>query len=147
MARSHMRHLSHAILSGAILAVMVLLGCATARTDLSCEGLVSIETVPSDKVDILSACVWQTEDEVVVYGTLRRRVYTTHPMAVHVHAVVQDPDGTVVEEPCTPNVYVPQRRHGRQTRWQRFRVPLAVVPPQGSRVLLSTHNASQCENQ
>jgi len=68
-----MRNLLHSVLSATLLATIafVLLGCATGRTDLSCKGLVSIETVPSDKVDILSACVWQNEDEVLVYGTLR----------------------------------------------------------------------------
>ncbi|MDI6451798.1 hypothetical protein [Anaerobaca lacustris] len=113
----------HPILSGTLLATvaMVLLGCATDRTDLSCKGLVSVETRPSERVDILSACVWQTEDEVLVYGTLRRRVYSTRPLAVHVHAVVQSPDGAVLEETCTPDVYVSQRRQGRHTRWSRFR--------------------------
>jgi hypothetical protein len=143
-----MRNLLHPILYGTVLAAgaIILLGCATGRTDLSCEGLVSVETVPSEKVDVLSACVWQTEDEVLVYGTLRRRVYSTRPLAVHVHAIVQGPDGAVLEETCTPDVYVPQRRQGRHIRWSRFRAPLAAVPPQGSTVILSPHKAHPAQS-
>jgi len=58
-----------------VVMAVVLSGCCTGRIRLCHESVVSVAGRPSDKVQILWAHVWQTEEEVIVCGALRRRAY------------------------------------------------------------------------
>lgn len=135
---AYSRGTKYGALCGVFLVIVFAVGgCCGDRTFLCRNGTVSIETRSSDEVEIRYACVWQTRDKVVVYGHLRRRVYSCCPMEVRLDAVVLGPDGSVLEETCVPRVYVPWRRHGCSTRSERFKAILASVPPKGSRVIIS----------
>jgi hypothetical protein len=118
-------------------------GCVTNRVSLVDQGIVSVDTVPSEKVSILWADVYEDGEDVVVYGTLRRRGYTGYPMKTHVDVTISSPDGTVLEEARTPDIDVPRYILGKHTRsrgirGKRFEVRFREVP-QGSKINMVVH--------
>jgi hypothetical protein len=141
--KAEMTRQSNVTIAGGLLLLVTatLHGCCMGRIDLCREGGVSIAGRPSDKVEILWADVWQTDEEVLVYAALRRRAYTRCPMKVDVDVMVTGPDGAVLEETRLSEVRIPARCCRRMTCWERFRAPLAAVPPTGSKVIISVHDA------
>lgn len=117
-------------------------GCATNRIDLVDKGLVSVETVPSKRVNILWTDVYQDGNDMVVYGVVQRRSYTSYPLKTHVDIAVLSPEGTVLQETRTQDIYVPRRIPGKGINWKRFEVRFPSIPAEGSKVSIVTHSDS-----
>jgi hypothetical protein len=71
---------------------------------------------------------------------LRRRDTVGLPIKAHVDITIQSPDGKVLNEGRSSDVYVPRRIIGRGQSLQRFRVSFPQIPPQGSLVRLVSHS-------
>ena len=48
-------------------------GCATNRVDLVDKGVVSVETVPGKRIDILWIDVYRQGGDSIIYGALQQR--------------------------------------------------------------------------
>jgi len=116
-------------------------GCATNRVSLVDQSIVSVETVPSEKVRILLTDVYGDGENVVVYGAVQRRNYTSYPMKTHVDITVSSPDGTILHEARSLDVSVPSHRPGKTVDWKRFEVRFPDIP-KGSKVRLVAHGGS-----
>ncbi|MHC4624649.1 MAG: hypothetical protein ACYS4W_12190 [Planctomycetota bacterium] len=116
-------------------------GCATNRIDLVDEGLVTVETVPSKGVRILWADVYQDGEDMVVCGVVQRRSDTSYPIRAHVDITVLSPEGTVLQETRTCNIYVARRLAGKGMNWTCFRARLPGTPAEGSRVHMAVHSS------
>jgi hypothetical protein len=114
-------------------------GCATNRIDLADKGIVSVETVPSKRVNILWTDVYQDGEDILVYGVVQRLSHTSYPIKTHVDITILSPDGMVLQEARTPDIYVPRRIPGKGISWERFQVRFPDIPPQGSRVNMVVH--------
>ncbi len=117
----------------------IISGCATDRTSLVDQGIVSLEAVPSDKVRIFWTDVYEDAEDVVVYGVVRRQYYTSYPMKIHVDVTISSPDGTVLQKARTPDIYVPSHRPGKTVNWKRFEVRFPDIP-QDSKVQMVVHS-------
>ena len=115
-------------------------GCATNRVSLVDQGIVSIKTVPSERVRILWADVYEDGKDAVVCGNVRRLSYTNYPMKVHVAVTVSSPDGTILQEARTPDIYVPGHRPGKTVDWKHFEVRFPDIP-QDSKVSVIVHSS------
>jgi hypothetical protein len=118
---------------------VVISGCATNRTDPVDKGIVSVETVPSRKVNILRTDVYKDSEGFVVYGVVQRLSDTSYPIKTHVDITILSRDGTVLQEARTSDIYVPRRIPGKGISWERFQIRFPHIPPQGSKVNMIVH--------
>lgn len=132
-------------LSAVVLTVslLALAGCASLGENISQEGKVAVERVPSAKVDILRADVYQQEENVAVRGVLQRHNHTTEPLQVHIDATILSGDGRVLTETIGRDVWVPRRSPGKGFQSNEFDLPLPVTPPEGSTLKLVCHAGSR----
>ena len=120
-------------------AVSVMSGCSSNRISLVDQGIVSVETKASKNVGILWTDVYQDGEDIIVYGVVRRRSHTSYPLKTHVDVTILAPDGEVLQEARTPDIYVPRRIPGKGINWKRFEVRFPDVP-QNSRVQAVAHS-------
>lgn len=117
-------------------------GCATNRVSLVDEGLVSVETVPSKKVEILWTDVYEDGNDVVVYGVVQQHSYSGATVDVHVDITILSNDGAKLQEHRTADIRVPRRRHGKGVDWKRFEVRFPGTFPEGATVKMVVHAGS-----
>jgi len=114
-------------------------GCATNRVSLADEGLVSVETVPSKKVEILWTDVYEDGNDVVVYGAVQQHTYSGATINVHVDITVLSNDGVKLQERTTADISVPRRRHGKGVDWKRFELRFPGTFPEDATVKMVVH--------
>ena len=119
---------------------IVISGCATNRIDLVDSGVLSLEQHTTGKVYIAWSDAYKNGDGFVVTGVLKRRGTIGMPIKAHVDVTVLSPDGKVLDEARSSDVYVPRRITGRGQSLKRFRVSFSNIPPQGSSVRLVSHS-------
>ena len=121
---------------------IVISGCATNRIDLVDSGVLSLEQHTMGKVYIAWSDAYEDGDGFVVTGVLKRRGTIGMPIKAHVDVTVLSPDGKVLDEARSSDVYVPRRITGRGQSLQRFRVRFPSIPAEGSKVSIVTHSGS-----
>ncbi len=121
---------------------VVISGCGGNLVSLQDKNFVQVETMPSERVKILWTDVYQDGEDILVYGVVQRLSHTSYPIKTHVDITILSPDGTVLQEARTPDIYVPRRIPGKGINWERFQVRLPDIPPQGSRVNMVVHSGS-----
>jgi hypothetical protein len=84
----------------------------------------------------------QDGEDFAVYGVVQRLSHTGYPIKTHVDITILSPDGTVLQEARTLDIYVPRRIPGKGINWERFKVRLPDIPPQGSKVDMVVHSSS-----
>jgi hypothetical protein len=102
-------------------------GC-NSRNSLVEQGIVSIETKPSKKVKILWMDVYKDGEDIIVYGVVRRRSHTSYPLKTHVDATILSPDGKVLQEAHTSDIYVPRFVPGKGINFKRFEIRFPDMP-------------------
>jgi hypothetical protein len=122
-------------------AVSVMSGCSGSQISLVDQGIVSVEAKPSKNVGILWTDVYQDGEDIVVYGVVRRRSHTSYPLKTHVDVTILSPDGEVLQEVRTPDIYVARRIPGKGINWNRLEVRLPDIP-HNSRVQAVAHSGS-----
>jgi hypothetical protein len=132
--------ISIAIVSLFFLAVIS--GCTTVdRSDLVKSGILNIEQERTGKVYIAWSDAYEEGDGFVITGVLRRRDRVGMPIKTHVDVTILSPDGTVLDEARSSDVYVSRRIIGRSHQsFERFKVRFPSVPPQGSLVRVVSHS-------
>jgi hypothetical protein len=109
-----------------ILAI-VISGCSS-RNSLVEQGIASVETKPSKKVEILWTDVYKDGEEIIVYGVVRRCSHTSYPLRTHVVATILTPDGKNLREGRSPDIYVPRFLPGKGINFKRFEIHFKDVP-------------------
>ena len=125
--------------TGLFLLVILLAGCQSQRTNLTKQGLYSVDKTASKTVVILWADIYEQEGQVTINGVMRRRHYLSPFLKTHIDVQVLSSDGRTVYEIQTPDIYVPRRRVGKGIDFKRFSVELPQRPPQGATVRLVCH--------
>ncbi len=118
-------------------------GCTVPGENISRKGVVTVQRVPSAKVDILWANVYQVEDAMVVRGVVRRRERSSYPLLVHIDAAVWSRDGEILKEEMGQDVRVPRRLAGKGLNYNDFEICLPITPPTGGTVKLVCHAGSR----
>ena len=127
------------ILLGLAVVLIALSGCASSRTNLVKNGMVSVERLPSKgNAHIFKVYVYQEGDELVVSGRVTRRFKYLLSSQGHVDIAILSPKGEVIGKASTS--YIPRivRREG-QHRASYFTARFSVIPPKASTVRLSYH--------
>jgi hypothetical protein len=109
-----------AVAALSILAIAIS-GCSS-RNSLVEQGIALVETKPSKNIDILRTDVYKDGEDIIVYGVVRRRRHTSYPLKTHVDATILSPDGKVLQEARTPDIYVPRFVRGKGFNFKRFKV-------------------------
>ena len=125
-----------------LLFLAVVSGCATAdRSDLVKSGILNIEQERMGKVYIAWSGAYEDGDGFIVTGVLKRSDQVGLPIKTHVDVTIMSPDGTVLDEARSSEIYVSRRIIGRgHLTFERFEVRFASVPPQGSLVRVVSHS-------
>lgn len=118
---------------------LALSGCSVPGENLSKKGLVTVERVSSQKVDILWADVYRIDEGLRVRGVVRQRSYSSQPLLIHVDAAVLSSGGEALKEATGRDVWVPRRRVGKGFNYGDFEIRLPIAPPEGSTVKLVCH--------
>ena len=117
-------------------------GCAPCQKDRSGNGTVGIVTTPSKRVDIYQTSAYRHGTHTVISGHVRGARRAAFPAHGHVDAHVLSPDGDVVAEAHTSDIYVPRYRRGQSASARRFYAHLPIHPPAGSTVSVAFHSRS-----
>ncbi len=115
-------------------------GCAANRVDLVDKGMVSVETVPSKRIDILWIDVYRQGDDSIIYGVLQQRGQRMCPVKAHVDITIRAEDGSIRQELRSDDVYVPRHRVGKGPDWKRFKVRVPHGIAKGSAVSTVVHS-------
>ena len=117
---------------------IIISGCATDRVDLVDTGVLSLEQHTTGKVYIAWSDAYEDGDGFVVSGVVRRRDTVGLPIKVHVDVTILSPDGKVLDEGRSSDIYVPRRIVGRGQSLKRFSVRFGSIPAEGSKVSIVT---------
>lgn len=116
-------------------------GCVTNRADLVESGVVRLEQCNMGKVYIAWSSAYEKDDGFVITGVLRRRDHVGIPIRTHVDVTVLTPDGTILDEARSSDVYVSRRITGRShLSFERFKVFLPDIPAKESLVRVVSHS-------
>ncbi|MHC4639805.1 MAG: hypothetical protein ACYTBP_09525 [Planctomycetota bacterium] len=126
-----------------ILAILLFIipGCAANRVDLVDTGVLSLEQHTTGKVYITWADIYEDRDGFVVTGVLRRRDTAGPPVKVHVDITILSPEGKILNEGRSSDIYIPRRIYRRTQTFKRFEVSFPGIPPEGSKVTITAHNS------
>lgn len=120
---------------------IIISGCATNRIDLVDTGRLNLEQHNTGKVYIAWSGAYEQDDGFVITGVLRRRDHIGTAIRTHVDVTILSPDGTILDEARSSNVYVARRISGRSyLSFERFKVCLANMPAKESLVRLVSHS-------
>lgn len=111
-------------------------GCGTGQASLTQSLDRCHEESPAQKVHIAWHNTYEQDDGFVVSGVLRRSDRVGGPIKVNVHAAVVTPDGEMIDEARSDDIRVPHRTLTKVQGFQRFKVRLPSVPPEGASVRL-----------
>jgi len=120
--------------------ITVISGCVTNRIDLVDNGTVSVETIPSKKVNFLWIDIYQDGEDCIVYGTIQQHGYSSSPLTTHVDITTFSPEGSILQVRRTRDIHVPRRRPGKGVDWARFQERYSDIPPIGSKIQLVCHS-------
>ena len=102
--------------------------------------MLTLEKQTSGKVYIAWCDAYKNEEGITVTGVLRRRDHIGLPIKKHVDVTILSPEGTILDEARSPDLYIPKRIIGRFEKLQRFTVRFPNVSPQGSVLRVITSN-------
>ena len=123
------------------LLTFLLPGCAMNRVDLVDTGKLSLEQHRTGKVYIAWSGAYEQDDSFVISGVLRRRDSVGTAIRTHVDVTVFSPDGTILDEARSSDVYVARRITGRSyLSFERFKVRFPDIPATGSSVRVVSHS-------
>jgi hypothetical protein len=125
-----------------LLLLVISSGCtAASRTDLVKSSVLNIEQQRTGKAYIAWSDVYEEDDGFVITGVLRRCDHVGVPIKTHVDITILSPDGTVLDEARSSDVYVSRRITGRgHLSFERFKVRFPSVPAQGSSARVISHS-------
>ena len=115
-------------------------GCALGRRDLAREAEVRLVVLHSDQVEIFWTSAYLHGTHVDVAGHVRGAPLAAFPAHGHVDVCALSPDGEVVAEAHTSDIYVPPYRRRRSASGRRFHAHLPIALPAGSVVRLAFHS-------
>ena len=115
-------------------------GCAGNRVDLVGRNVLTIEKHSSGKVYIPWCDAYKDNDGFIVHGVLRRSDSVGVAVKTHVHVTVLSPEGTVLDEAESSDIYVPRRAIGKYKSLNRFKIHFDEIPPQGSLVRVTARS-------
>ena len=116
-----------AIAAALTILAITMSGCSS-QNSLVKQGIASVETKPSKKVEILWTDVFRESEEIRVCGVVRRRHHTIYPLKTHVDSAILTPDGKVLREARTPDIYVPRFVPRKGINWKRFEIRFPDMP-------------------
>lgn len=120
---------------------VVISGCTANRVDLVDTGTLSLKQHNTGKVYIAWSGAYEQGDVFVIRGVLRRRECVGAAIRAHVDVAVLSPNGTILDEARSSDIYVARRITGRSyLSFERFKICLANITDIGSSVRLVSHS-------
>lgn len=119
----------------------VIPGCAMNRVDLADTGRIKLVQGKMSKAYIVWSSAYEKDDGLVITGILRRHDHVGIPIRAHVDVYVVSPEGTILSEVRSSDVYVSRRITGRSCLGsERFTVNLPNMPAKESLIRVVSHS-------
>jgi hypothetical protein len=135
------KFLTTIVMLGFSLLSIFISGCTSNRVDLVYSGVINLEQHKTGKVYIAWSNAYEQDDGFVITGVLRRRDHAGMSIKTHVDVTVLSPDGTILDEARSSDVYVSRRITGRSClSFERFKVCLPKIPAKESLVRVVSHS-------
>jgi hypothetical protein len=123
------------------LLTVLISGCTTNRVDLADTGRINLEQGKMSKVYIAWNSAYEKDDGLMITGVLRRHDHVGIPIRAHVDVYVLSPEGIILDEARSSDVYVSRRITGRSCQGlERFKVRLPNMPAKQSLVRVVSHS-------
>ena len=107
-------------------------GCMSKCESLVDTGALKLEKQNAGKVYIVWSDAYEQETGFVVSGVVKRRDHVGLPIKTCVNVSILAPDGTIIAERQSAQIYVPRQRTGKGQSPKRFAVHFSQTPPRGS---------------
>jgi len=124
--------LSLTVLVPCCVAISFVSGCMSKCESLVDTGALTLEKQNAGKVYIVWSDAYEQETGFVVSGVVKRRDRVGLPIKTCVGVSIVAPDGTVIAERRSAQIYVPRQRTGQGQSPRRFAVHFSQTPPRGS---------------
>ena len=109
-------------------------GCSASRVDLVDSGVLTIQQRQTGKVYVAWSDAYEDDGGFTITGVLRRRDVLGGPIKAHADITLLSPEGQVISEARSKDVYVSRRIVGRGRSFQRFKVRFPNAPVKGSKI-------------
>jgi hypothetical protein len=131
-----MKRTANVLAWGACLQALALLGsgCGANRVNFAEAAEIHLEQARVGKVYVAWSDAYQDDEGFVVAGVVRRSDTVGGPIKVNVHAAIVASDGEVIDEARSDDISVPRRSVIRVQGFERFKVRLSSIPPEGTSV-------------
>jgi hypothetical protein len=123
-----------------VLIALLMTNCVSRRIDLVRTGTVLIEYVPSPKIYVSEAYVYQDGNRLVVSGKVKRRHASAISSSGHVDITILSPEGLIIKKAST--LFLPRIIPRKGAQESLFTARFSVIPPQGSKIRVAFHNPS-----
>ena len=118
--------------------ISVTLGCVNRRMNLVDRGLISVEIVKNEEVEVYGVKILRDDENIVVSGTVKSNNNAKSPVRGHVEVTLIGLTGEILMKVSTA---CQSRRHPRVKAWNSyFKVNIPIIPPQGARVCIDYFN-------
>ena len=133
--------LTTVIVLGLSLLLFLISGCTANRIDLADTGMIKLEQDQMSKANISWSSAFEKDDGLLITGILRRSDHVGIPVKAHVDVYVLSPEGSILNEVRSSDVYVSRRVTGRSRMGsERFEVYLPNMPAKDSLVRVVSHS-------
>jgi hypothetical protein len=107
-------------------------GCMAKSRSLVDAGVLKLEKQNTGKVYIVWSDAYEHKTGFVVSGVLKRHDRVGLPIRTRVNVSILAPNGAIIAERHSADIYVPRRRTGKGQSPKRFAVHFSQTPPRGS---------------
>ncbi len=107
-------------------------GCMAKCESMVDTGILQLEKRSTGKVHIVWSDAHEHKGGFVVSGVVRRRDRVGLPIKTRVNVTILAPNGTLITERRSADIYVPRRITGKGQSPKRFAMHFAETPPPGS---------------
>ena len=114
------------LLSGSVL------GCRSNGGSLAEAGILRLEKQHAGKIYIVWSDAYRQKKGFKVTGVIKRRDRVGTPVKTRVNVSVLGPDGTLIAERHSQDIYVPRCIIGKGQSPKRFSIHFTETPPPGS---------------
>lgn len=116
-------------------------GCAGQQAGLADAAAIHLENHATGQVHVAWSDAHEVDGGLLVTGVVRRQDIVGPPIRTTVDVEIVSPSGDILDRAQSDSLCVPHRRTSRMQGFERFRVRLSRMPPEGSSLRITARGS------